>query len=322
MARMPHDVVERLYAAPPDGFVAARDEAVAAARKAGDVDTAREIAKLRKPTVSAWLVNLLALRRPDLVAELVELSAALRSAQRELHGPQLRELSAQRRAAVGALVREAGELARAADPAAASGKLPMAEVEATLTAALSDEEIAAQVQSGRLVRAVTYAGFGEVPRPRLRLVTGGAAEAAEESPATGGGAKERPGVTGADDGTARHRAAKAERAAKAQEAARAAQRRAVSKELASARTEQKRAEAELERAAAAEREGVGALTTIEAQLAELERRRTAAEEELGRRKLARKTSERGAVAARRRVGEVQAVWESIDAESGAVPERD
>ncbi|SDY01503.1 hypothetical protein SAMN05444365_101379 [Micromonospora pattaloongensis] len=307
MADIPRDVVERLYAAPPGGFVAARDEAVAAARKDGDARRAREIAKLRKPTVSAWLVNLLALRRPELVAELVELSAALRAAQRELRGEQLRELSAQRRAAVTGLVNEARTLAREAGPRIAGAKLPLAEVEATLTAALSDEEIAAQVQSGRLVRAVTYAGFGEVPRPRLRLVTGGREEQAPGPPPT----------TPAE----RERAAKAERDAKAAEAARAAQRRALDRELAAARTEAKRAETELERAAAAEQDGAAALAELDEQLAELRRRRSAAEEELGRRKLARKTAERDAAAARRRAGEVQAALESLDADGGAVRNR-
>ena len=52
-----------------------------------------------------------------------------------------------------------------------AAKLPLGEVEATLTAALAEPEIAEQVRSGRLIRAATYAGFGEVPRPRLRLVT-------------------------------------------------------------------------------------------------------------------------------------------------------
>ena len=51
---------------------------------------------------------------------------------------------------------------------------------ATLQAALSDTAIAEQVRSGRLTKAVTYAGFGEVPRPRLRLVTDADAEPAAE----------------------------------------------------------------------------------------------------------------------------------------------
>lgn len=165
------DVVRRLYEEPPDGFVATRAAAVEEARTAGDRDTAKRLAALKKPTVAAWVVNLLARRRPDLISELVELSGALRAAQRELHGDQLRELSQQRRAFVSALVTAARKLATEAG--ASTAKLPLGEVEATLTAALADPETAAQVRTGRLIRATTYAGFGEVPRPRLRLITGG-----------------------------------------------------------------------------------------------------------------------------------------------------
>jgi hypothetical protein len=297
------DLVERLYAAPPEGFVAARAEAVAAVRAAGDEAGARQIAKLRKPTVAAWLVNLLAIRRPELVADLAELAAALRTAQRELRGPQLRELSAQRRGTVSALVAEARALATAADPRLAAGKLPLAEVEATLQAALAEVEVAEQVRSGRLVRAASYAGFGEVPRPQLRLVT----EEPAESPLPA--ATERTGTAAARTGTAT-----AEQRAAAAAAERARQQRALARELAAARTQQRRAEAELARATAAERDGAAALAEAEAAVAEMERRRAGAEQEVGRRKLARKAAERTAAAARRRTGEVQAAAEALDAE--------
>ncbi|HEY0700615.1 MAG TPA: hypothetical protein VGD43_22760, partial [Micromonospora sp.] len=173
MPTVPGEVLERLYARPPDGFVAARSAAAAEVRGAGDPATARAIGELRKPTVAAWLVNLLAWRRPELVDELVELSAALRSAQRDLRGAELRQLAAERREVVAALVSTARDLAVEADPRLATGKLPLGEVEATLIAALSDADVAEQVRSGSLTRAAHYAGFGEVPRPQLRLVTGG-----------------------------------------------------------------------------------------------------------------------------------------------------
>ena len=68
------DLIQRLYEQPPDGFVAARTAAINDARKSGDRDTAKRLAALKKPTVAAWVVNLLALRRPDLIEELVDLS--------------------------------------------------------------------------------------------------------------------------------------------------------------------------------------------------------------------------------------------------------
>ncbi|MFI7489487.1 hypothetical protein ACIBXA_14025 [Micromonospora echinaurantiaca] len=301
MAGPSRDLVQQLYSTPPDRFVAARDAAAAEARQAGDPKTAREIAKLRRPTVAAWLVNLLAHRRPELVADLAQLAESLRSAQRELRGSRLRELSAQRRAVVGALVGEVRKLAAQTDGAPPAGKLPLAEVEATLNAALSDTEVAEQVRVGRLLRAASYAGFGEVPRPQLRLVTGG--EEAEPEPPRPERRPDRAAL----------RAEQAERAARAE---RDRRRRALEKELAKARTEQERAEAELAGAAAAEHDGAAALDAVEAELAELERRRAVVEQELSRSKLARRAAERSLTAARRRAGEVEAAVEALDAEEG------
>lgn len=295
------ELLRQLYRTPPDRFVAARDEAVAEARRAGDVPAAREIARLRRPTVAAWLVNLLALERPELVADLGQLAESLRSAQRELRGAQLRELSTQRRAVVGALLAEVRSLATAVPGAPPPGKLPLGAVESTLNAALSDAEVAEQVRSGRLLRAASYAGFGEVPRPQLRLVTEEPAPPSRPS----GGERSAP------------RARQAERAARAE---RERRRRALATELAQARTDQKRAEAELAGAAEAERGGVDGLAAIEAEIAELERQRAAAEEELSRAKSARRAAERAVVVARRRTGEVEAAAEAL-AEEEADPRR-
>lgn len=167
------DVAAELYALPPEEFTAARGEAVAAARKAGDRELAGQIGGLRRPTVGAWLVNLLAHQRPDLIAELLTLGEAMRAAQRNLRGDELRELSTQRRAMVSALSREARALAVAAGRGVRA-VLPLGEVENTLIAALADPYIADQVRLGRLVKPIEYAGFGEQPRPQLRLVHGGA----------------------------------------------------------------------------------------------------------------------------------------------------
>ncbi|BFU42319.1 hypothetical protein [Krasilnikovia sp. MM14-A1004] len=301
----PADIVRRLYEAPPDGFVAARSAAVAAARRAGDREAAKRYAALRKPTVAAWLVNLLALRRPDLVDELAELAAALRTAQRDLHGDQLRELSTQRRRMVSALVTVARDLALAEDPALSGAKLPLAEVEATFTAALAEPEIATQVQSGRLVRAATYAGFGEVPRPRLRLIT---ADDLPEAPEDGA---PEDGVAEGD--TARDSAPEAvEPKDRAAAAADAARRRELTRELTAAQKAEREAHTALDRAQAAERDAVHALEEIEAELAELDRRRAAAQAEVSGRTLARRSAERDTATARRRVGDAQAAIEDLD----------
>lgn len=270
------EIIRRLYALPPDEFVAARDEAAHAAK---DGKRAAWIVKLRKPTQAAWLVNLLAIKRPELLADLAELSTALRAAQRELRGAQLRDLSAQRRATVAALVDEARRLAVEVRPALGRAPLPLADVEQTLQAALADSDAAELVRSGQLVRSIEYAGFGEVPRPQLRVIAGGSAAAQQAEP----------------DKRA------------------AADRRAAQRELTAARTAEAEARDELERAQSVERDGARQLAELDAALAELQQRRAGADEELGRRKLARKSAERALAAARRRLGDAEA---AVDHRSG------
>jgi DNA repair exonuclease SbcCD ATPase subunit len=292
------EIIQRLYEAPPDGFVAARTAAVDDARKSGDKATAKRLAALKKPTVAAWVVNLLALRRPELIDQLVDLSAQLRQAQRGLKGTALRELTAQRRQVVSALVTAARELAQAEEP---SIKLPLGDVEATLTAALAEPDIAAQVRTGRLIRAANYAGFGEVPKPRLRLVTDEAAEADE-----GEEDDEAEVVEFPQQSTREHAAAERRRREREK------RERDLRRELSAAQSGERRADEQLERAEAAEREAGHLVEDLDNELAELERRRTEAQADVARRKQARRTAEREAAAARRRVGDVQAALEDLE----------
>lgn len=152
--------MRELYTALPEEFTAARDAAAAAARAAGHAGQATAIKRLRRPTVAAWLVNLLAHRAPDRVAELTPLAEALRDAQRQLRGADLRALTVQRRELLSALTEQAADLAVRAQPALSPAKLPLTEVEQTLAAALADDEVAAQVRAGMVAKAVSYTGFG------------------------------------------------------------------------------------------------------------------------------------------------------------------
>jgi hypothetical protein len=305
------ELIRALYEAPPDGFVAGRAAAIAEAKRAGDKETAKRLAALRKPTVAAWLVNLLALRRPELIDELVELSTALRAAQRSLQGEQLRELSTQRRQVVSALVNAAQKLAIEDDPALRSAKLPMAEVEATLTAALAEPRVAAQVRTGRLIRAATYAGFGEVPRPRLRLVTD---EAADDDELGADDTEDTDDEPGADVVEFPQVSAREKAAAERRRHEREQRRRELRRELSTAQAAERRADTQLERAEEAERAAGHTVEDLDAELAELERRRAEAQADVARRKVARRAAEREAAAARRQVGDVQAALEDLDAD--------
>lgn len=154
-------MADRLYALPPPEFTAAREAEARAAKDAGDVQLAREIAKLRKPTVSAWAVNKIAHERPEELEELFDVGERLRAAWQEQDADALTELT-QRRGAVtgrlGRLIRQAGDLS----PAAA------AEVDQTLEAAVVDAEAAGQVRRGHLAKPLNYSGFAPAPIPRER----------------------------------------------------------------------------------------------------------------------------------------------------------
>jgi hypothetical protein len=106
------EAADELYAANPDDFMAARTALAERAKEAGDKALAKQITALRKPTRSAWLVNLVARAEPDRVAELVGLGAALHEAQQAMDGDTLRRLSRDRRTMIDTLAKRAGELGR------------------------------------------------------------------------------------------------------------------------------------------------------------------------------------------------------------------
>jgi hypothetical protein len=178
------ETAARLYRVPPNEFTATRDEQARQARDTGNAELAQRLRALRKPTQSAWLVNLLWRERQDVVEQLLTLGGELRAAQDELSGEELRELFKQRQRIVGALVRQARQLAAAAGARVTADTAR--EVEETLSAALADPAVADEVRSGRLVKPASYAGFGPgTAAPAVRLVQPQpeSRKAAERSPA-------------------------------------------------------------------------------------------------------------------------------------------
>ena len=147
-------IAAELYALPPDDFTAARN----ARAGASDRPLAVRIKALRKPTASAWAVDLLA--REGQLAEALELAAALREAQDDLDGAELTRLSRQRRQLVAALATQAVGLAE--ERGVAISAAARADVEKTINAAVMDAAAAAAVMTGRLVRALEATGFDAV----------------------------------------------------------------------------------------------------------------------------------------------------------------
>jgi hypothetical protein len=187
-AKDPDAVADELYAATPEEFTGLRDDYAKAARDRGDRDAARQISALRKPTISAWLINQLVRSHPDDIEALLELGAGLREAQASLQGDELRALSQQRRQVVNGLVRQALQLAvTQGRPVNEQASRDLAQ---TLEAALSDDDAAAQLRTARLTAAlVPTADFGSV-RPTLHVVrnaptTPAAARPGHRTPAAG-----------------------------------------------------------------------------------------------------------------------------------------
>lgn len=169
------EAADELYALTPDQFTARRTELAAQAKREGDPATAKEIGKLRRPTVSAWTVNVLVTEDDDALAELLEVAEALRHAQADLDASRMSELSTRRRALVQRVQRQSAAAARTGGQSLSAAGLR--EVEETMAAAVASAEAADAVASGRLTRALSYAGFGEVdlseatalaPRPAKR----------------------------------------------------------------------------------------------------------------------------------------------------------
>ncbi|MEV8440964.1 hypothetical protein AB0425_26600 [Actinosynnema sp. NPDC051121] len=151
-------IADELYALPPAEFVAARDAQARQAADRGDKALAKQVSALRKPTSSAWALNLLARHGAADLAEALALGDELRTAQEELRGGALRQLSARRRAVLSALVRRVELFAL--DCGKPLGPDAVQQVRATLTAALADAVLAARIRAGRLVKPVEQSGFG------------------------------------------------------------------------------------------------------------------------------------------------------------------
>jgi hypothetical protein len=211
-------VEDELYSLTPGEFVAVRDERARQARAADQRELAAAIKKLARPTASAWLVNQLTRERPEQMNHLFEVGEELLEAQRSLAGDRLRELSANRRRAVDDLLPEASRLAAHARQAASPTVL--GEVRATLEAAVADPEARAAVRSGRLTKALVYAGLGEVDLAAA-LAAVPQPGRAESGPASSRGQTRRGQRAGRVKREARHGAAGQEAGHEAEDAERA-----------------------------------------------------------------------------------------------------
>ncbi len=150
-------LADELYALTLAEFTPARD---ARAKQLKGTDAAPAVKALRKPSLAAWVVNLLVRREPDQVAQVLGMGEALRQAQESMSGEELRGLTRQRRQLTAAVTQQARSLA--GDAGVKVTQAVADQVEATLTAAMVDEACARAVRSGLLVAPLAATGVGEV----------------------------------------------------------------------------------------------------------------------------------------------------------------
>ena len=153
------DVADALYGLPLPEVTPARD-ARAKELKGSDAGLAARVKALKKPSVAAWVVNVLVRHETEQVEQVLSVGAALREAQASLDGEELRALTRQRRQLTAAVTTRARGVA-----AGLGTKVTQAvadQVEATLTAAMVDEGCARAVRSGLLVTALEATGVDEV----------------------------------------------------------------------------------------------------------------------------------------------------------------
>lgn len=146
----PGAAIDRLYAAPLEGFVELRKELAAGLRAAGDAAAAKAVLAIAKPSRMAWALNQVARRKPALVKAALEALAEAQAAQAAPDGGAMRATARAYREritevtdAAAAFVREAG------------GELPPAQVRrigTTLQAVASgdDADLRDRLVNGRL----------------------------------------------------------------------------------------------------------------------------------------------------------------------------
>ncbi len=172
---------EELYGLALGEFTSRRD-ALARELRATDRERSNAVKALKKPSLAAWILNLLVRREPEQIAQLVSVGSALREAAASLDAAQLRALTAQRRQLTAAVTTVArrhalGEGVKVTEAVAE-------EIEGTLTAAMVSADAASAVQSGLLVRAFTTTGVDDLDASTYVAVPEAIGHVASGVPAT------------------------------------------------------------------------------------------------------------------------------------------
>jgi len=171
--------LDELLRVPPSEFVAARRDLAHRLKADGQRARADEVAKLRRPPVTAWALDRVAHDHPEAITDLLAIGERLRSAtSNALRGDasDLRAIRADERSAVDLVVHHGLDAVTATGQKA--GEPLRQRMAATVRAALGDEQIARALAVGRLVDEYEPTGFGfstadlkaAITPPKLRSV--------------------------------------------------------------------------------------------------------------------------------------------------------
>jgi hypothetical protein len=152
---------DELFVLAPGAFIERRNALAAVARSEGDDEAAATIKALRRPTVSAALVNALVRERGEVIASFLALGDELRDAQASGDGQQVRTLVGRRQELMRDLDRHVDELA--SERGLTATRAVQQEVHATMFAALSNLSAEAAVRGGRLESALNAGDFPDSP---------------------------------------------------------------------------------------------------------------------------------------------------------------
>jgi hypothetical protein len=147
--------IDSLYASPLDQFTAARNDLAARLEKEGDEEAAMRTKKLKKPSISAWVVNQLSRTREVDLARLLKAGEALEEAQQAVLAGKPAAFDKVRKDE-GEAVRILGKAAREVLPSASAAVLDR--ITQTLRAA-STADGRARLKEGRLTEDLEPAGF-------------------------------------------------------------------------------------------------------------------------------------------------------------------
>jgi hypothetical protein len=154
--------IDDLYGLPLAEFTPARNALAKRLRGDGEREAADEAGSTRKPTASAWVVNQLVRRKGKQIEDLLSLGGELREAQAGLvakgDAGDVLALSERERGLVEDLVEKGSGILEASGGRASEATRE--EVRETLHAAALDEEAAAAVAGGRLVKERRAIGLG------------------------------------------------------------------------------------------------------------------------------------------------------------------